>query len=508
MIDLGIVNPGETIYIPFGTYAVADGASITMSGLAVTDIEVYKDGSVTQRSDDAGYTLLDTDGIDFDGITGIHGFSINLADNTVAGFWAAGSRYFVVVSSITVDTETVSFVAATFKIGYPGAILNTTIATLASQTSFTLTAGPAEDDALNGSLVLIHDVASAVQKGYAFISDYTGATKTVTLAAGTTFTAAATDNISVFPRVDVSHWLGTVASGTTVRANIIDIAGSTADATTGILNVNVAQISTDSVAADRLETMLDGTGGNTLSLGALTVTGATSLATLATSGTTTLNALVVSTTTTLTGTVAFGGAWTIAGATTWTGDWTLAGTTDMQEGLSLKRTGNRAALNIYQSLTSTGRGAVLIVSQASGIPLIEAEATGGGTPNLWKMTSMGKFLPDDSLSAAAAASDLGTELGTAVWATTTRTLTATGLDLILANSTFAGAMADAVWDETIDGSLTGRQSVRLINSACHGKASGLATATAVYRDVADTKDRITATVDADGNRSAVTRDAT
>ena len=44
---------------------------------------------------------------------------------------------------------------------------------------------------------IIHDVASQVQFGHAVISDYVGSTKTVTLAAGTTFTAAATDNISI-----------------------------------------------------------------------------------------------------------------------------------------------------------------------------------------------------------------------------------------------------------------------------------------------------------------------
>jgi hypothetical protein len=168
-------------------------------GLAVTDVEVYKDGSVTQRSSDAGYTLLDTDGIDFDGVTGIHGLSISLADNTDAGFWTAGSHYRVVISSVTINTQTVTFTAATFRIGYPAATINTTIATLAGQTSFTLTAGPAEDDALNGCTVIIHDVASAVQIGHAIIQDYTGSTKTVTLVAGVTFTAAAGDNISIFP---------------------------------------------------------------------------------------------------------------------------------------------------------------------------------------------------------------------------------------------------------------------------------------------------------------------
>lgn len=196
MKHLGIVKPGSTLRFEFDTYNGA-GASVTITGLAVTDIEIYKDGSTTQRSSDSGYALVDTDGIDIDGLTGVHEFTVDLADNSVAGFYAAGSKYRVVVSSITADGSTISFTAGTFEIGYPSAVLNTTIATLASQTSFTLTAGPAEDDALNGMWCIIHDVASAVQFGKALILDYTGSTKTVTLAAGTTFTAAAGDNFSV-----------------------------------------------------------------------------------------------------------------------------------------------------------------------------------------------------------------------------------------------------------------------------------------------------------------------
>ena len=65
--DLGEVRPGGTIYVPFHTFDSNDPqASVTITGLATTDIEIYKDGSVTQRASDAGYTLLDTDGIDFD----------------------------------------------------------------------------------------------------------------------------------------------------------------------------------------------------------------------------------------------------------------------------------------------------------------------------------------------------------------------------------------------------------------------------------------------------------
>jgi hypothetical protein len=116
MINFGPVPANSVLPIFFDSYAGSTGASSTISGLAVTDIEIYKGTSMTQRSSDAGYTLLDTDGIDLDGITGINGFSVDLSDNTDAGFYAAGSFYNVVVSAITVDSQTVNFIAATFRI--------------------------------------------------------------------------------------------------------------------------------------------------------------------------------------------------------------------------------------------------------------------------------------------------------------------------------------------------------------------------------------------------------
>lgn len=110
------VEAGDTLPILFDSFDGGTGASITLTGLATSDIEIYKDGSATQRASDNGFTLLDTDGIDFDGITGIHGFSIDLSDNSDAGFYAVGSWYHVVVSSVTIDAQTVSFIAAAFRI--------------------------------------------------------------------------------------------------------------------------------------------------------------------------------------------------------------------------------------------------------------------------------------------------------------------------------------------------------------------------------------------------------
>lgn len=209
MIDFGTVRPGTTLYIPFHTFDSNDpSASVTITGLATTDIEVYKDGSVTQRASDAGYALLDTDGIDFDTTTGIHGISIDLADNTTAEFYQSGHQYWVVIASITVDAATINFLAATFRIGYPDAILNSHIDTLSMQTSFTLPSGmgSGDNDAYNGWVAVIHDLASAVQVASAFISDYVGSTRTVTLAAAPGFTIAAGDNIALFPPAQVSSW--------------------------------------------------------------------------------------------------------------------------------------------------------------------------------------------------------------------------------------------------------------------------------------------------------------
>jgi hypothetical protein len=72
----------------------------------------------------------------------------------------------------------------------------------------------------------------------------------------------------------------------------------------------------------------------------------------------------------------------------------------------------------------------------------------------------------------------------------------------------AGEIADAVHDEAVDGSTTLRESIRLANAALGGKASGLGTATATFRNPADDKNRIVATVDVDGNRTAVLLDLT
>ena len=60
-------------------------------------------------------------------------------------------------------------------------LLSTTIATLATQISFTLTDGSGDNDAYNDCLIVITDASTATQKAIAIISDYDGGSKTITL---------------------------------------------------------------------------------------------------------------------------------------------------------------------------------------------------------------------------------------------------------------------------------------------------------------------------------------
>ena len=69
----------------------------------------------------------------------------------------------------------------------------------------------------------------------------------------------------------------------------------------------------------------------------------------------------------------------------------------------------------------------------------------------------------------------------------------------------AGAeIADAILDEVVVGSYTLRQLVKVMAAALAGKATGGGTTSVTFRGVDDTSDVIVATVDANGNRSAVT----
>lgn len=78
-------------------------------------------------------------------------------------------------------------------------------------------------------------------------------------------------------------------------------------------------------------------------------------------------------------------------------------------------------------------------------------------------------------------------------------------DAIGADELAAGGI-DEMMDEVFEGAYTFRQMMRIVFSGLAGKASGGGTGTLVFRDAADAKARITATVDGSGNRTTITLD--
>lgn len=78
----------------------------------------------------------------------------------------------------------------------------------------------------------------------------------------------------------------------------------------------------------------------------------------------------------------------------------------------------------------------------------------------------------------------------------------------LANSPTAEQTAAAVLAAAVEPGASVVQSLRLANAVLHGKVSGAGTGTEVFRDLADTKDRVVSSVDTNGNRTEVTRDGT
>lgn len=132
-------------------------------------------------------------------------------------------------------------------------------------------------------------------------------------------------------------------------------------------------------------------------------------------------------------------------------------------------------------------------------------------------------LADNAVTAAKVAADAVTELQSGL-ATAAALATVSGyvddlesrltsaragyLDLLNSGIPLSAAAVDAILDEVIEGSLTLRQGLRLMLASLTGKATGGGTSTVSFRDLADTKNRVVMTTDANGNRTAVTRDAT
>ena len=495
--------------------------------------------------------------------------------------------------------------------GYGHILQRTTIATLASQTSFTLTAGSADNDAYNGCIIVIQDAATAAQKAVAVIGDYTGATKTVTLLNDpAVFTMATTDIVTIIAdralkatvdnrTLDVSaageagiDWanIGSPTTAQNLSATNIDVdqvvasvSGAVGSVAAGGITsgsfaagaIYAAAIAADAIgaselAADAVAEIADAiwdedatghqTGGtfgqaigdpvadtNTIFKAVVTdATGATvgvdAAAILADTGT---DGVVVNTFTTAgkaeieaeVDDALGGGTGTALTAIPWNAAWDAEVQSEVDDALIAQRLDELLNADsdidgaapptvgsvVHEMLSKTA-GSFTFDQTTDSLEAIRDKETdietdtaeigtaGAGLTNI--------NLPDQTMNitgdiTGSLSGSVGSVTG-AVGSVASGGITAASIaaDAIGASELAADAaneIADALLDRTdgVETGLTLRGAMRLQAAVLAGKVSGAGTASEIFRNaVADSKARITATTDPNGNRTTIVADTT
>jgi hypothetical protein len=350
-------------------------------------------------------------------------------------------------------------------------MVDTTIAALASQTSFTLTAGSTDDDAYNNCTIIIEDVATATQKAMGIISNYAGATKTITLKYDPAiFAMAPTDKVYILAENALKSTLANrqlnVAADGDIAGNIdgsvASVVGHTAQTGDGYAIVNHADYGNSKLVRST-------TPANKLDVSATGEAGLDFANIKNAAGAHTLTNITVPTVTTLTGhTAQTGDNYTRLGAP--------AGASIAADLVTIDN-----FVDDLESRLTAARAGYLDELAAANLPTDIADIPTVAEFNARTIAAASYFDP------AADTVTVGTNNDKTGYA-----LTAAGIDSII--------------DEVIEGALTMRQILRILLSMAAEKSTGGGTATITFRDHADSKARITATVDANGNRTAITLD--
>lgn len=147
----------------------------------------------------------------------------------------------------------------------------------------------------------------------------------------------------------------------------------------------------------------------------------------------------------------------------------------------------------------------------AGVPEVDLTHMEGGTQTVTDLKDFADAGYDPITNKVQGVVLVDTTTAVAAGGITAATFAAGAIDAAALATDAVNEIADGTLDRAnaIETGLTLRQAQRLIAAASAGKLSGAATTTVIIREaVNDSKARITATVDADGNRSAITWDVT
>ena len=171
------------------------------------------------------------------------------------------------------------------------------------------------------------------------------------------------------------------------------------------------------------------------------------------------------------------------------------------DGLSITGvTGNGVAIN------GNLHGIICIASTNEGAQFNGGAGSAGMTLN-GGTTGPGLSVVGGSTGGSGIVVTAGQASGNGSGLVLTGRLAGTGADLVLTNSD-APTLANAIWSFGVDTVVTAAEILRGLASFVMGLTTGGGVGPVIFRDLANTKNRINMTVDALGNRTAITTDLT
>lgn len=496
----------------FTTHA-GDGSPVApLSAFENADVRIYKNGSSTEKTSQNGVTMTSP----FDSVTGLHALTIDTSNDTGdSGFWVAGAVYTLVLSpDETVDGKAVAKVIGQFGLNLASVLRPTTAGrTVDVDANGGVEVGSFQTGAITAAAIAADAITDAKVAADVTIASVTGAVGSVTGNVGGNVTGSvgsvATGGITAASIATDAIGAAELAADavTEIATGVWAAAARTLTANTNLNDLNAAGIrAAVGLASANLDTQIG------------TLATASALATVASYVDTEVAAIKAKTDnlpsdpadasdiaaafSTVNGTLA-----------------TIAGYIDTEVAAIYSRIGAPAGASISADIAAvkTQTAAIEVDTQDVQTRMPAALISGRLDVTVGAMQA-------NVMTAAAAAADLTTELQTGLATSAAvavvqaktdnlpsdpadQSLIIGATDAILAAIPSAAGNASALLAAAFEGAETVQDFLRLARAALYGKASGLATSTARFRNASDGKDRIVATVDADGNRSTVTLDA-
>lgn len=183
-------------------------SSLSISGAGLVDIlqtAADKVWSSVTRLLTAGTNIILAKGVGLIGLNDLSAAQVNAEVDTALADYGANTVTppTAIENRVEMDSSSTQFIAivSTIDTLLEGLIMQvTTIATLASQTSFTLTNGSSDDNAYNEATIIIVNNTTSTQKAFGSFADYAGVSKTVTLAQDPAiFTMDVGDKVYIVP---------------------------------------------------------------------------------------------------------------------------------------------------------------------------------------------------------------------------------------------------------------------------------------------------------------------